>query len=396
MEHLHIQTFGSFTLQAGDAKISDSDNRSRKVWLLLAYILCKRGRQVSRKELISLLWGNDSSSNPENALKTTFHRVRTLLDQLWTSAGHQLIVWKDGGYSWNMDIPVTVDSDTFDFLCRKDGKSEDQWLEDALKALSIYHGDFLSNLSVETWVIPITTYYHNLYIQTLLDVVPLLSARERYQEAADLCREALKVEPYHEPLHRLLMQALLDLGDLKGVASVYETLSEQLFSELGIKPGEDTKALYHAATQSISEQSLPVDTVLEYLQETNAVSGALQCEFDYFKILCYAEARAMIRSGKATHLPLLTVTCDSKYLSRRSLETAMEHLAEQIRTNLRRGDTFARCSMSQYIIMLPQANYENSCMVSRRILSAFTKRHPHSPARINFVVQPLSPEAEHL
>ena len=41
MEHLHIQTFGNFILQAGNAKISDSDNRSKKVWLLLAYILCK-------------------------------------------------------------------------------------------------------------------------------------------------------------------------------------------------------------------------------------------------------------------------------------------------------------------------------------------------------------------
>ena len=396
MDHLHIQTFGNFTLQAGEAKISDSDNRSKKVWLLLAYILCKRGRQITRKELISLLWGDDSSNNPENALKTTFHRVRTLLDQLWPSAGHQLIIWKDGGYSWNMEIPVTIDSDTFDSLCRRDGKSEEQWLDDATKALSVYNGDFLSNLSTETWVIPITAYYHNLYIQTILDVVPLLSARERYQEAADICREALKVEPYHEPLHRLLMQALLDLGDLKGVASVYEDLSEQLFSELGIKPGDDTKAIYRIATQSISEQSLPVDTVLEYLQEKGAIKGALQCEFDYFKILCFAEARAMLRSGKATHLTLLTVTGGSKELSKRSLDTAMEHLGEQIRTNLRRGDNFARCSVSQYIIMLPQANYENSCMVSRRILNAFTKRHPHSPARINFVVQPLSPEAEML
>ena len=392
MTSLHIRMFGDFTLQAGEAQISDGDNRSRKVWLLLAYILCRRGRQVSRKELISLLWGDESSNNPENALKTTFHRVRTLLDQLWPTAGHQLINWKDGGYSWNPDVPMTVDADEFDRLCQKDGKDEEQWLKDAMDALALYQGDFLSNLSSETWIIPVTTYYHNLYIQTILDVVPLLSARERHQEAADLCRRALNVEPYHEPLHRLLMQALLDLGDLKGVAAVYEELSEQLFSELGIKPSDETKAIYRTATQSISDQSLPVDTVLEYLQETDAASGALQCEFDYFKILCFAEARAMARSGKATHLTLLTVTGGSKELSKRSLDTAMEHLGEQIRLNLRRGDTFSRCSVSQYIIMLPQANYENSCMVSRRILSAFTRRHPHSPVKINFVVQPLSPD----
>ena len=73
MTSLHIRMFGDFTLKSGEAQISDGDNRSRKVWLLLAYIFCRRGRQVSRKELIGLLWGDESSNNPENALKTTFH-----------------------------------------------------------------------------------------------------------------------------------------------------------------------------------------------------------------------------------------------------------------------------------------------------------------------------------
>ena len=57
MEHLSIKMFGEFSIQIGSQRISDSDNRSRKVWLLLAYLICRRGRTVSRKELISLLWG---------------------------------------------------------------------------------------------------------------------------------------------------------------------------------------------------------------------------------------------------------------------------------------------------------------------------------------------------
>ena len=69
----------------------------------------------------------------------------------------------------------------------------------------------------------------------------------------------------------------------------------------------------------------------------------------------------------------------------------MEQLGEQIRLNLRRGDTFSRCSISQYIIMLPHANYENSCMVARRILGAFNRIHPHVSANLHYMVQPLSP-----
>lgn len=34
---LRVQMLGEFTLQYGCQEISDNDNRSRKVWLLLAY-----------------------------------------------------------------------------------------------------------------------------------------------------------------------------------------------------------------------------------------------------------------------------------------------------------------------------------------------------------------------
>lgn len=44
----------------------------------------------------------------------------------------------------------------------------------------------------------------------------------------------------------------------------------------------------------------------------------------------------------------------------------------------------------QYIILLPQANYENSRMVADRLVSAFYRRYPHSPARLRYTVQPLA------
>jgi hypothetical protein len=49
------------------------------------------------------------------------------------------------------------------------------------------------------------------------------------------------------------------------------------------------------------------------------------------------------------------------------------------------------CSASQYILMLPQANYENSCKVCERVIKTFTRQYPHSPARLRYAVQPLEP-----
>lgn len=387
---LKIRMLGEFSVSYGDKTVSDKDNRSKKVWALISYLICRRGRPATQRELIDLLWGDDpSSSNPENALKITLHRARGLLNNLYPEAGHQLIQRKDAGYVWNCDVPAEIDADRFSELCALRDGGEEKCLEAWLEAFGIYKGDFLEKLSSEMWVIPMAAHIHNLYIQTVMDAVPLLSARGRHAEAAAICRTACAMDRYHEPLHSLLISELAASGDQEGAAAVYKDLSQRLFDDFGIRPGSDTREAYRAATQTLNDQSLPMDVVLEHLRESDASDGAMYCDYDYFKILCHSEARNMARSGKVIHIALFSVSGFGKPLSTRGRNTAMEQLGEQIRTSLRRGDTYSRCSTSQYIVMLPLANYENSCMVCRRVTAAFTRKHPRSTAKISFVVQPL-------
>ena len=118
METLQIRMLGEFSIQLGDRKISDNDNRTRKIWILLACLICQRGRAVPVRKLIELLWGEEpASSNPENALRITFHRARSLLNQLWPTAGRDLILHKEAGYTWNGEIPMELDYEVFEGLC---------------------------------------------------------------------------------------------------------------------------------------------------------------------------------------------------------------------------------------------------------------------------------------
>ena len=64
---LQVRMFGNFSIRKGEQEINDNDNRSKKVWLLLAYMIYCRNRSVTQEELVSLLWSDDeSSSNPLN------------------------------------------------------------------------------------------------------------------------------------------------------------------------------------------------------------------------------------------------------------------------------------------------------------------------------------------
>lgn len=391
---LQVQMLGQFTLRYGDRTISDSDDRSRRVWSLLAYMIYNHGRSFAQEELIHLYWSNgEKSADPGNALKSIFHRIRTALDKLQPGLGRLLIRRKAGRYFWNNVIPLSLDIEDFEahFHAAEAAGDDDVRLAEYQAALALYAGDPLPRMTDEIWTIPIVAYYHSLYTRAAAGAIELLEKQERTAEAVALCRRAIHIEPYQEDLYEHLMRGLLRTGDMKGAMSVYEEMSELLFAHFGVMPSETLRTLYRQATRTVNDRTLTMDEVCSQLAEPAPHSGAMVCEYDFFKILYCAEARSIARNGHSANICLLSVSGkDGEMLARRSLDPAMNNLQVLVQNNLRRGDVIARCSISQYIILLPQANYENSRMVADRLVSAFYRRYPHSPARLRYTVQPLA------
>ncbi|GFO87795.1 hypothetical protein BUFA31_09590 [Butyricicoccus faecihominis] len=391
---LQVQMLGQFTLRYGDRTISDSDDRSRRVWSLLAYMIYNHGRSFAQEELIHLYWSNgEKSADPGNALKSIFHRIRTALDKLQPGLGRLLIRRKAGRYFWNNVIPLSLDIEDFEahFHAAEAAGDDDVRLAEYQAALALYAGDPLPRMTDEIWTIPIVAYYHSLYTRTAAGAIELLEKQERTAEAVALCHQAIHIEPYQEDLYEHLMHGLLRTGDMKGAMSVYEEISELLFAHFGVMPSETLRTLYRQATRTVNDRTLTMDEVCSQLAEPAPHGGAMVCEYDFFKILYRAEARSIARNGHSANICLLSISGkDGEMLARRSLDPAMNNLQVLVQNNLRRGDVIARCSISQYIILLPQANYENSRMVADRLVSAFYRRYPHSPARLRYTVQPLT------
>ena len=391
---LQVQMLGQFTLRYGDRTISDSDDRSRRVWSLLAYMIYNHGRSFAQEELIHLYWSNgEKSADPGNALKSIFHRIRTALDKLQPGLGRLLIRRKAGRYFWNNVIPLSLDIEDFEahFHAAEAAGDDDVRLSEYQAALALYAGDPLPRMTDEIWTIPIVAYYHSLYTRAAAGAIELLEKQERTAEAVALCHQAIHIEPYQEDLYEHLMRGLLRTGDMKGTMSVYEEMSELLFAHFGVMPSETLRTLYRQATRTVNDRTLTMDEVCSQLAEPAPHGGAMVCEYDFFKILYRAGARSIARNGHSANICLLSVSGkDGEMLARRSLDPAMNNLQVLVQNNLRRGDVIARCSISQYIILLPQANYENSRMVADRLVSAFYRRYPHSPARLRYTVQPLA------
>lgn len=392
MDELKIQMLGGFSLRLGKRELQDTDTRSKKVWVLLAYLIIHREQTVAQRTLIDLLWGDETDPiNPENALRITMHRTRTLLEQLSPELGRGMILRRRGGYQWNGG--GEVDSEHFEALCCQKAEDPDLRLRNLMEAISLYRGDYLPRQSGEVWVVSTAAYLHNLFVSAAQEAVELLIQQGRSHEAAGVCRRCLALEPYHEGFCRELMQLLAAAGDRRGAAEVYDRLSKRLFDDFGISPSEETRAVYRAAAYSPEDRVLSIDDVMGNLRESDAPSGALQCDFDYFRILCHALSRTMERSGGAAHVVLLDVISTAeREMPRQTIDRVMGQLSQQIRLSLRRGDVFCQCSVSQFTVLLSRANFENCQMICDRILRNFRRAYPYVPIRIAYQIRPLSPD----
>ncbi|MBQ8562683.1 MAG: hypothetical protein IJ443_02175 [Firmicutes bacterium] len=390
-----VTMFGGISITWNGRSITEKDSRSRKTWLLLAYLICGRSRHISQREIMDLLWDEEEElANLQGSLKTTLHRLRTMLNKLEDTAGHQLILRHENSYAWNTAFELDFDVETFDALCHdiSSAEEEDGQLALCLQALKLYRGDFLPALQQEPWAAQFSAKYHALYLNVVKTTISILERRSLTADVIQICQQALMTEPLNEEIYEHLLQNLIATGQCEEAAAAYEELSRQLLATLGTMPSESIRSLYWKALRTDNGYTVPVDEICRQLQESQPAPGALFCEYDFFKVLYQAQARAIARTGEEYHISLLSVKArQEKGLSQSSLDLVIRNLQEVICSSVRRGDVATRCSATQFIIMLPRASYESSCMVCSRIIRSFCRQYPHSPAEISAHVFPVEP-----
>lgn len=388
---LCVQMLGGLTIRRNSREISVT-GRSRKLALLLARLIQEKGRPVSYQQLTDLLW-EEAEQGSLNTLKAILHRTRTCLDQLDEGLGRQAIVSRDGCYLWNPALPTVVDTEEFLRLCREGEERPEERLDKWLSALALYRGSFLPNLSASPWAAGLGERLQRTYFYTAGQVFPLLEQQERWQEMLQLTQTALTLAPCREELCRWRLTALLKLERREEAAQLYEDFHQRLLSQRGVLPSAGLRELYQLARRDWDPRAVSPVTLQEQLADAPG-TGALFCEYDFFRAICRTVSRMAERTGAPPHVVLISLAGAERVpLARFSLDRAMDNLELIICDRLRRGDVFTRCSASQFVLLLPQAGFSDSQMVSSRITRAFARQYPHSPVQLQVSVQPLLPPA---
>ncbi len=392
MPDIKVYLLGKFDIVVDGRSAAGILAASKKGRLMLQYFLLRKEEVVASSDLYEVLWPEETSTNPESALKTLISRLRASLTRFDETLG-KCIVTLRGAYRWNGDLPVTVDLFEFEDLCRE--LSHATALTPAVlsrfeRALGLYAGDLDADGGGDGWFVSRSAYYHTLYLRTVSLCIRLMKESDDHEGIVRVCRRALDVDAFDETLHLTLMESLMRLNRSNEALAQYRHATNLHYNYLGMQPPEKIQNFYKQIIRADQSLGMDIDSIRKALKEPSAAAGAFVCEYVIFKDIYQLLMRnfSRLHTGMFLAIVMLSSPTDGA-VDPLVLDSAMRKLLSSMVTSLRKGDTITRYSPSQFALLLPSVNYETGRMVMDRIKAAFYSRCPDSTLTLSYKLAPV-------
>lgn len=359
---VQINLFGGLEVLADGKPVLEQLRQSRKTDLFLEYLILRRGRPVPHEELLAALWSDRESRNPATALRTLLHRYRRIVQTEGLVPLEHSVLTMRGYYQWNAEMEhCTVDVYAFEKLAQEARElpvGDEKRIPLYRRMIALYRGPLLLT-AAQSWIVPRSVYYHDLYTECVYGLIDLLKAREAFDEIVALCRQVAEVEQFDGRLQAELMLALArtDAGTQTAAAG-----AEAL-------PQETLRTVYDTVLRA--EHSVQADFEALRLTLDQPDSGAYACEFPVFQGIYQLQRKLSKHAATAVLLCLLTLTGPEGEQQGEAFETEMQRLYEVAAGTLRRGDILSRYGTAEIAALLPVGSYEAGRQAVERVCRAF-------------------------
>lgn len=388
---IEITMLGGFSITYGKNSIDDKSKYSKKCLYLLEYLIAHRHSSVTQNDLIELLWPEETSENPTGALKTLLHRTRALLKNI--GLPKEIILQRNNTYLWNNLFPCTIDIEEFEQLHQKIKLTNESDKLHSLyeHAFNLYTGDFLPQSAYESWVVPINTYYHSIYLKLTYDYIKLLISEYDYPAISSICCKALSIDNYDEDLHYYFILSLYRSGKASVACSQYETSNKLLYSKYNATPSSRFLSLNREIHQTAFSSEDNIHTLQKHLQDNSKQNNLVICDYDLFQELYQIESYTCSRLGEPLLLCLITVNNRIRGKATSStIAKSMEVLIDCFKNTLRAHDIISKYSHNQYVLLLPDITQAKGQDYLKKIVNDFSKSAFRSLIQLEYALLPIA------
>ncbi len=135
----------------------------------------------------------------------------------------------------------------------------------------------------------------------------------------------------------------------------------------------------------------------EFMSRADSGKGAYQLDIESFHHVYNFIRRFIERSGRDVQTVLFTAYSEGSTITEQNeIDTALEILEQAIYTSLRRADVSTKYSSKQIIVILMDANLENSHMVAKRIIDCFEKIYKNPRIKIEYDIAGMEGRAANI
>ncbi len=206
---------------------------------LLACLLMRSDRALSRAEISAMLWPESDASKALYQLRQSLHRLRRWLpdsgDAEWIEIDGDRIAWNASTESWS-DIQT---------LQRAAGDSQiprQQRLVELRDAVALCNGPLLPGLE-DPWTLEARDELMRCQRRVLARLGGALEDMGDHMAAAEQSRALLSLDPTNEPAHRRLMRLHAARADRAALLAQARACEQALRRHLDGQPSLETRAL---------------------------------------------------------------------------------------------------------------------------------------------------------
>lgn len=233
------------------------DVDTRKATALLAY-LAVTGAPVRRDTLTGLLWPDTDPDRARATLRRTLSTLRSALGGRWlVTEGEMVRLDPDG---------VLVDIAELRRLLAECGthghtpaETCPRCIEPLQAAVALDRGPFLAGFGLrdsvefDDWERTAANEVQREVASALERLSDLLGQRGEHARAITLAERRLALDPLNESAHRQLIRLYAEGGNRSAALEQYRECVRILDRELGVRPLDETTALYHAILEGALE-----------------------------------------------------------------------------------------------------------------------------------------------
>lgn len=229
---IKIYTLGRFRIVVNNETLVSTGKSQKKPLELLKALIALGGRDVPTERLANALWPEAEGDSAYENLRTNLKRLRKLLtysDAISLSEGKLSL---ENSHCW------------IDLWAFERGVGESQDYKQLNRTLKLYQGDLFSSESNHYFILAPRERLRQTLLDKILNFGKTLQKNKNYQEAIDLFRRGLDIDPLSEPLYLQLMQCHINTGQLSEAIKTYCHCEELLDGMLKIKPSDSIQALF--------------------------------------------------------------------------------------------------------------------------------------------------------